>query len=744
MHLAQSMATLPLFVIGTYRDVELDVNRPFAKVLEQLLRQRMASRIALRRLPSEDVAELLSAMSGKPAPASLARAIHRETEGNPFFVEEVFQHLSEVGKLFDSQGGWRQDLRVESLDVPEGVRLVIGRRLERLTELTRRILTTAAVIGRTFSLNLLESLEDAAGDAVLDAVEAAEKAHLLSVQTGTRETRYVFAHELIRQTLAETLSLPRRQRLHAKVAAAIERVYGASLDPHVSALAHHLYQAGAASDPEKTTTYLMRAADQSRAAAAPEDALAHLDNALSLWEGDASDRNADLLFRRALVLRSLARTAEALEGIGRAYAMWRQTGPHDRAAQAMAQLAITRLWLMDTGTGEVEVSHALRDLTDISPTGRSLLLYMLAMMQVSGGDFAPAEASLTEADTLRQPGVSVDLDLTALRSRGMFEWGQMRPSPSIAQAAKAAAVHASRGELWQEVDAMWTIPWNLYFLGRPAEAARELATYEDKAERIGHQGARYVVRHCRSVLEAARGDLMAAQQTAREAIEIGRQSLIPWVYHSEGFVATVADWLGQTPPLETLAVFRRIAPIEVRRNYWYPSSIASLFRALAAHAPDEAVALYRSGEFVLEIKDGFFVAGLGAGISYAVEGLAMLGLYDDVVALSPMVEMLASSELVVPGGWVLPAAVTAGIASRCAKDWDTAEARFQLAARQMDAGPYRHLRGQVSEWHGEMLMARNRSGDRERARELFEHAIATYSSLGMAAMEKSVRSKFEV
>ena len=98
----------------------------------------------------------------------------------------------------------------------------------------------------------------------------------------------------------------------------------------------------------------------------------------------------------------------------------------------------------------------------------------------------------------------------------------------------------------------------------------------------------------------------------------------------------------------------------------------------------------RSGRLVLEKNDGFAWAGLNTAIAYVVEGLAVLGLHDDVVALSPLVE-LAASELVVPGGWVLPTAVVAGIASRCAGDWDAAEARFQLAARQMDAGPYRHL-----------------------------------------------------
>ena len=105
---------------------------------------------------------MLGALSGQTPPPSLARVIHHETEGNPFFVAEVFQHLAEEGQLFDTDGRWRADLRIDSLEVPEGVRLVIGRRLERLGEAARRVLTTAAVVGRTFSLRLLEALEEGA------------------------------------------------------------------------------------------------------------------------------------------------------------------------------------------------------------------------------------------------------------------------------------------------------------------------------------------------------------------------------------------------------------------------------------------------------------------------------------------------------------------------------------------------------------------------------------------------------
>jgi len=165
-HFAPTLTTAPMLFIGTYRDVELDVTRPFAKTLETLVRQKQATRMSLRRLPLGGVEGMLAAMSGQTPPPSLARVVFEETEGNPFFVEEVFRHLSEEGRLFDETGKWRQGLRIDQLQVPEGVRLVLGRRLERLGEDARRVLTTAAVIGRGFSLRLLEELENKQPDAV--------------------------------------------------------------------------------------------------------------------------------------------------------------------------------------------------------------------------------------------------------------------------------------------------------------------------------------------------------------------------------------------------------------------------------------------------------------------------------------------------------------------------------------------------------------------------------------------------
>jgi predicted ATPase len=151
-HLAQSVSIIPVLMIGTYRDVDLDVNRPFAGALESWVREKLATRLTLRRFGLAAVQELLTSLSGKKPPDSLVSIIHAETDGNPFFVEEVYHHLNEEGKLFDEAGGWQTGLRSGELEVPQGVRLVIGRRLQRLQEPSRRILTTAAIAGRSFDL----------------------------------------------------------------------------------------------------------------------------------------------------------------------------------------------------------------------------------------------------------------------------------------------------------------------------------------------------------------------------------------------------------------------------------------------------------------------------------------------------------------------------------------------------------------------------------------------------------------
>ena len=148
------------------------------------MRQRLVTRISLRPLTEEGVAALVAGLTGQRPPATLVSGIYAQSEGNPFFAEEVYLHLAEAGVLFDDQGRFRGDLRVEDLDVPTSIRMVIGERLARLSEATQRALVAAAVRGREFELDLVEQVAGEPGGDLLDAFDEAERARLIAPAKG--------------------------------------------------------------------------------------------------------------------------------------------------------------------------------------------------------------------------------------------------------------------------------------------------------------------------------------------------------------------------------------------------------------------------------------------------------------------------------------------------------------------------------------------------------------------------------
>ncbi len=177
-HLARHLVAVPVLIVGTYRDVELDIRPALARTLDGLIRERLVRQLPLARLPESALAEMLGALAGHEAPDAVVDLVFKETEGNPFFVEEVFRHLAEEGRLLDADGRFRPDAAIGEFDVPENVRLVVGRRLDRLPDDARRVLGVAAVIGRTFRYELLETAAGPDGDTVLDAIDDAERARL--------------------------------------------------------------------------------------------------------------------------------------------------------------------------------------------------------------------------------------------------------------------------------------------------------------------------------------------------------------------------------------------------------------------------------------------------------------------------------------------------------------------------------------------------------------------------------------
>ncbi|MFZ1886783.1 MAG: AAA family ATPase [Candidatus Binataceae bacterium] len=261
-HLTQRLSDLPLMVIGTHRIAELNITRSLAKTLEDLARRRLATPVSLKALPRAEVAAMLASLSGKSPPAGVVSAIRAETGGNPFFVEELFRHLEEEDRLYDSSGQFLAELKIGELEAPPSVRLVVARRLERLGGPTQKMLAAAATIGLFFSFELLAASSAAGADSLLDCIEEAERAGLILSVADRPKARFKFSHELIRQAVIGGLSAARRQKLHLELARLIERTYSDEPmhaerpDDHLAELAYHYARGG---DPAKAAKYYLNA-----------------------------------------------------------------------------------------------------------------------------------------------------------------------------------------------------------------------------------------------------------------------------------------------------------------------------------------------------------------------------------------------------------------------------------------------------------------------------------------------------
>jgi DNA-binding winged helix-turn-helix (wHTH) protein/tetratricopeptide (TPR) repeat protein len=278
-HLAPRLSELPLVVVATYRDPELEVSPSLTKILEELLRRRLAAAFRLVELRCDEIAQMLGSLSGRLVPAAVVKEIYDETKGNPFFVEELFRHLEEENRLYEASGVFRTELKIAAAEVPRSVRLVVGRRLARLSERTQKMLGTAAIIGRSFTLELLGAATRADPDSLLECVEEAERAGMVLSCAESSKASLEFSHELVRQAVISGLSAVRHQRLHLEIAETIEALYSDRLDEHLDELAHHYRHS---SNTMKAIDYLRRAGKRMADLSALRPALDHFAAATNL------------------------------------------------------------------------------------------------------------------------------------------------------------------------------------------------------------------------------------------------------------------------------------------------------------------------------------------------------------------------------------------------------------------------------------------------------------------------------
>jgi tetratricopeptide (TPR) repeat protein len=336
-HLVENIGGAPIMVVVTYRDVEVGKQHPLASVLADLRRNPAVERIHLRGLDAASVRALLDGAGDAPAwSPTFSEELCARTEGNPLFIQEVLKQLVAAGGAPASHP-----------TLPEGIRDAIKQRLSRLGEACNRMLARAAVIGGTFSWEVLTGVAEQDEDVLLDLLDEALASQIVREKRYGKSAVYEFTHTLVRETLYEEINVPRRARLHRQVAEAIERIHRASLDAHVAELAHHYLHS---SDAEKAIEYSTRAGDRAVLQVGYEEAASHYAraletvDALDTGETEKAARRCDLHARRARAFTMSAAYDSARAELDRAIAL----APSEaRRGELLAERAAASQFAMD-------------------------------------------------------------------------------------------------------------------------------------------------------------------------------------------------------------------------------------------------------------------------------------------------------------------------------------------------------------------------------------------------------------
>ncbi len=318
-HVARFVPRRRWFVLCTWRDPEIGLDRAAISELEgTLARDAGAQILSLRGLDEEEVRDYLALESGGDVPQALARTLLAETDGNPFYLRELFRHLVEERKIVAREGRWSSESSFGELGLPVGVRAVVARRLSRLSADTVAMLHDAAALVGEIDFNVLQGSTGFTDESLLACADEAAAAGL--IRRGVRG-RYHFSHALVRRTIYDRLDPWRRARAHRRIAESLERIGG---DP--GDIAFHFHASVDLPGAERGVDHALLAAERARAGAAHERAATLFAVARDLGRYLTAERRSQVLRGQALaeaealLLERAARTTEdawrALEEAG--------------------------------------------------------------------------------------------------------------------------------------------------------------------------------------------------------------------------------------------------------------------------------------------------------------------------------------------------------------------------------------------------------------------------------------------
>jgi predicted ATPase/class 3 adenylate cyclase len=284
--------------------------------------------INLHALTEKDARQLVANLLEIEAlPEKIRKTILNKAEGNPFFVEEVIRMLIDQGAIVRQERGWAATREVDSIDLPDTLQGLLLARIDRLPEDVKHTLRVASVIGRQFSVKVLEQIlgnfrssnlpgSSAPNSSLLNQLNMLESLGLLKIAQVVPELEYNFRHAMVHEVTYYSLVKRDRQILHLAVGEALEHLYPDRLVEFAPTLGLHFEEG---KDYEKAVKYLSMAGDQAAGQYANQEAWMFYSRALKTFAKQPtlaesqSKQLIHLYLARGRILELMGRYEQALD-----------------------------------------------------------------------------------------------------------------------------------------------------------------------------------------------------------------------------------------------------------------------------------------------------------------------------------------------------------------------------------------------------------------------------------------------
>jgi DNA-binding CsgD family transcriptional regulator len=732
--LAPEVGDSRLLVLVTYRDIELSRRHPLSDTLGALARAPRFQRLRLRGLNLGESSRFMAAASGRLVPPELLASVHSQTEGNPLFLAEVTRFLVQEGVLdagpspalaiTGRAGGLRR--------IPEGVKEVIGTRLNRLSLPCNAVLANAAAIGRTFGTPVLGGLvEGLTEDQLTAALEEARGAGVIveAAESGS----YQFSHALIRETLYDEIPPVRRARLHLRIGAALEARHGHDPMSNLAALAHHYCAALPGGDARKAAEYAQRAAERADKLFAYEEAARYCRLALQALEvtraPDDPTRRCRLLIALGEAQIKAGENLQAAEVLREAAASAKALGVSaDFARAAVAYEEATWRPGFPGGAAARLLRDALAGLPDEDGMLRARVLSSLTRALVFSGALDEAtqvhEQALAMARRLGDPGTIA----AALSSVVTARWLPKRYAARMATTSEAERLAHQIGDRERVLEAASWRLFDLMELGDMNARAAEFAAYTKLADEVRQPFYQYIGVSSRAMMALFEGRFEESERLGLAALELGQRM--------PGLDAAGILGMQMFTLRREQGRLKELAPAVdhfVRTNpgaaTWRPG-LALVYRELGlaeqARAEFESLA---ADNFAGVPQDGRWVTSM----AYLAEVCVFLGDAHRAAQLYAALGPFDGRNLIAPPNVACfgAAARHLGMLATTMKRWADAERHFQAALEMNSRQGGRPWLAHTQYEYAAMLRARSGPGDRDRALELLDEAGALARELGM-------------